>query len=159
MTERGFTQNSLAREIGISQGTVSAWLLKDSKPKGRRLTDLANVLGVPLNWLLLGKGDDVISVERPTEIAETRVDSSALLQEVPGSWTEQMADLPECWRHLKDQIATLETHRHSPLAIRANIGVMQAILERADYLAATQTRRPVSYREILKRPPTTETTS
>lgn len=47
----------LARRIGISHASVSKWESGLNQPKGRYLNDLADALGVTVNWLLTGDGD------------------------------------------------------------------------------------------------------
>jgi transcriptional regulator with XRE-family HTH domain len=53
-TARGFTQEHVALEIGVSNGTVSQWERDGSEPNFSNLTALRDLLGVTLDELISG---------------------------------------------------------------------------------------------------------
>ena len=50
------TQAAIAKHLGVSEGTVSAWV-NGAIPHRRTAKALADIFGVNLEWLLYGKGD------------------------------------------------------------------------------------------------------
>lgn len=68
MHERGISQNGLAHVMGISQGTVSAWILKGSIPQPRVLWLLGKALDLSPNWLLTGEEYPPVRHTRPTRV-------------------------------------------------------------------------------------------
>lgn len=50
------TQAAVANHLGVSEGTVSAWV-NGAIPHRRTAKALADIFGVNLDWLLYGKGD------------------------------------------------------------------------------------------------------
>ncbi len=58
LKEQGITQAELAKDIGVSQGTISAIVTGKVKEAGVvRSSAMADALGVRLNWLLYGEGE------------------------------------------------------------------------------------------------------
>ncbi|MCF5727098.1 XRE family transcriptional regulator [Aeromonas veronii] len=57
----GFTQDQLAARVGVTRVAVSHWERGGAEPKGRYLNDLAEALGVTVDWLLTGNGADISS--------------------------------------------------------------------------------------------------
>lgn len=55
MRERGYSQNRLAKELGLSQGSIQQ-ILNGSTKKSKWLPDIARALGVTVEWL---EGDNV----------------------------------------------------------------------------------------------------
>jgi transcriptional regulator with XRE-family HTH domain len=53
-TARGFTQEDVALEIGVGNGTVSQWERDGSEPDFPNLIALRNMLGVTLDELISG---------------------------------------------------------------------------------------------------------
>lgn len=51
------SQDELAKRIGITRVSISKWESGLNQPKGRYLNDLAEALGVTVDWLLKGSGD------------------------------------------------------------------------------------------------------
>jgi len=60
--EMGLTGAELAARIGVSQGNVSDWESekRTSTPTTKALIAMARELGVSLNWLLLGTGNQFL---------------------------------------------------------------------------------------------------
>jgi len=56
MEVSGLTQAAVAIRLGVSQGTVSAWV-NGAIPQPRTARALADTLGVTTEWLLYGTGD------------------------------------------------------------------------------------------------------
>lgn len=54
---RGLTQEELARRVNVTASTVSKWEQgARANPQSRAMVAVAALLGVSLDWLLLGKG-------------------------------------------------------------------------------------------------------
>jgi len=49
---KGWSQQQLADELGVTQGAVSHWLVGRSKPSAETLLDLTEVTGLTLDQLL-----------------------------------------------------------------------------------------------------------
>jgi transcriptional regulator with XRE-family HTH domain len=73
---RGISQTKLAQELGISQATISAWGKQGKNPSSARISDVARVLGVSVDYLLTGEGEPLI-YSCHTEITETQSDTCA----------------------------------------------------------------------------------
>jgi len=54
MRGRGISQTELAQKLGIAQTTVSAWNKKGKNPSVKRIPQIANALGVSVDYLLTG---------------------------------------------------------------------------------------------------------
>jgi transcriptional regulator with XRE-family HTH domain len=54
---RGWTQEQLAAKFGITKQAVYAWEKDKDKPAFEKLPRLAEVLQVPIRWLLAGSGE------------------------------------------------------------------------------------------------------
>lgn len=52
---KGMSQTDLADAMGVSRQSVSKWELNESTPEVEKLPCLAGILGVSLDWLLMGK--------------------------------------------------------------------------------------------------------
>ncbi len=60
------SQDELAKRIGITRVSISKWESGLNQPKGRYLNDLAEALGVTVDWLLTGSGDTpALAEEQP----------------------------------------------------------------------------------------------
>ena len=74
------SQDELAKRIGITRVSISKWESGLNQPKGRYLNDLAEALGVTVDWLLTGSGDT-------PELAEE--------QPIPGYHNVEPAVIPQ----------------------------------------------------------------
>jgi transcriptional regulator with XRE-family HTH domain len=54
----GLTQDALAREVGVSRSAVAQWETDRSGQVGGNLARIAQVLGVPVEYLLTGQQPD-----------------------------------------------------------------------------------------------------
>lgn len=64
--ELGITQAQIARESGVSKGSVSLWFKGDVKPDGENTTKLARALKTTTEWLIYGKdnkNDNTLAVK------------------------------------------------------------------------------------------------
>lgn len=52
MEEKGLSQTKLAELLGLKSQSVNQWIKGPNIPRGRRLDELANLLGVTVNELL-----------------------------------------------------------------------------------------------------------
>ncbi len=68
MTRENLGQSALARKAGVPQTTVSSWL-KGHLPRKFAAQALANSLGVSVDWLLRGEGDEFPPTESSREAA------------------------------------------------------------------------------------------
>ena len=51
MEIRGITQADISRSMGLTASTVSDWCLGKSYPRVDRMSELADLFGVPMNYL------------------------------------------------------------------------------------------------------------
>ena len=56
---KGYNQNQLARRLSVKAATLKSWENDNSEPRANKINMLAGVLGVPLYWLMTGKGDGI----------------------------------------------------------------------------------------------------
>ena len=52
LKEKGLTVYKLAKEVGIPQNTIRAWLYKGTKASGDKLAKVADYLGVSVEYLM-----------------------------------------------------------------------------------------------------------
>lgn len=89
--KHGFSQDGLAKQLGVTKGTISQWEQGRTTPSGENLYNLARVLGVSARWVLEG-GDsdsDAANVEPSVEPVSLR---TKLVPEISwvaaGAWSE-----------------------------------------------------------------------
>jgi transcriptional regulator with XRE-family HTH domain len=80
--DSGRTQGEVAEEVGAHPNQVSQWVNGRGKPDSRHLINLANALGVDLNWLLLGRGHTPPRRDRERELARRLTELAPQLTEV-----------------------------------------------------------------------------
>jgi SOS-response transcriptional repressor LexA len=56
MKSKGVTAYRLAKDLGISEGTVRNWKRGNNRPDAVHVVDLANYLSVSPGWLMYGEG-------------------------------------------------------------------------------------------------------
>lgn len=66
-TARGLTQLDIAKHFSIERVSVTQWESGVTKPEGDKLPGLADRLGIPLQWLMTGKGDPDVEPPKPGE--------------------------------------------------------------------------------------------
>ena len=73
---RGYSQESLARELGLSRQAVSKWERAESSPDTENLIALARLYGVSLDELLRvdEEIEDDVAFERAERSSEVRVE-------------------------------------------------------------------------------------
>lgn len=86
---RGFTQEQLARELGLSRSAVAQWETSRAGQLRENLVRLAAVLGVSVSWLLRGM-----------EEGDMRGDELALLRLYRALSAEDRAELLRLARRL-----------------------------------------------------------
>lgn len=79
---KGLSQANMAERLGVSGPSISGWEKGRARPKEDRLSDLANLLGVPVSQLLVDPQPDMIhdlidssrdQIARATGVAPERV--------------------------------------------------------------------------------------
>lgn len=53
--QTGVSQTTLAEALGVSQPAVSAWCADRRTPRAESVIKIADMLGVSVDWLLLGR--------------------------------------------------------------------------------------------------------
>lgn len=71
--EMKLTQQKLGDLVGVSKTTVSQWEKGDYSPNGENLSSLARVLGVSIQWILDGKGDDSFENVKPVSLGARQI--------------------------------------------------------------------------------------
>lgn len=61
--ELGLTQAELGKKLNVTDRAVSKWEQNEGNPDMSIIASLANVLGVSLDYLILGKEDEIISID------------------------------------------------------------------------------------------------
>lgn len=76
---KGLSQTDIARHFGITYQAVQQWESDDTVPRGKRLKELADLLGCSVNDLMFGEGVDYIeavvyaSPKSPNAVHEFKV--------------------------------------------------------------------------------------
>lgn len=68
--EAGFTQASLAKEMGVSRESVSQWENGDTAPKRARMEKLAGLLKTTVNYLLFGDSEKYLTAKERKLLAD-----------------------------------------------------------------------------------------
>ena len=68
--EKGFTQSEVAERLNISTQAVSLWERGETAPEIDRLTDLAALYQVSLDWLLAGKREERVLADFQDSLSE-----------------------------------------------------------------------------------------
>ena len=86
---RGYSQESLARELGLSRQAVSKWERAESSPDTENLIALARLYGVSLDELL--RVDEEIAFERAERSSEVRAEEELGAQRARAEQATQAA--------------------------------------------------------------------
>ena len=62
----GLSQRAFAKKVGVDQGRVSQWESNKSMPGSSALSEMA-ILGVNINWLLIGEGEMMKKIQHPSK--------------------------------------------------------------------------------------------
>lgn len=68
-----FTQGDVAKRLGIGRVAVTNWETGATEPARERIADLAEMLGVPVDWLLTGRGADVPIPSMVVDVPNARI--------------------------------------------------------------------------------------
>lgn len=85
--KNGFTQGTLAEELKVAKGTVSAWEIGSRRPSFEMLDTMCELFHVRMDYLI-AQSDDATPMQEPTEadinsVAET---SLAMNREQDADW-------------------------------------------------------------------------
>ena len=61
--ELGLTQAELGEKLNVTDRAVSKWEQNEGNPDMSIIASLASVLGVSLDYLIIGKEDEIISID------------------------------------------------------------------------------------------------
>lgn len=123
-------QNELARQLGVSQSTVSDWMRKGARPHSDVLSRLPAILGVSADWLLSGRGPKTAPALALTPdarylagaraaIDELKMEIDRLFAEIAHRW-EQESRPEEITRPAREALATARlADRALALRVRA----------------------------------------
>ncbi|WP_333684689.1 helix-turn-helix domain-containing protein [Pontibaca methylaminivorans] len=75
----GMTQTDLARRLGVKKTTLVAWEDDLAEPRANRLTMMAGLTNVSVQWLLTGEG---VGAEAPEDSVPVPHDLSEALHEL-----------------------------------------------------------------------------
>ncbi len=57
MKDRGITQKQVAERLGIGQGTVAGWKQRNCPPPINYISDISDLLGVSIDYLVTGSNN------------------------------------------------------------------------------------------------------
>lgn len=87
----GWSQNELARRIGVSQQTIQQWVSGKASPKPVNLDKLSEITGYPIHWFLLPPENDDERASTHNRTSTSRnAKIIALLNDLPDSDAEQI---------------------------------------------------------------------
>lgn len=84
--EKGYSQESLARQLGVSRQAVSKWERGEAAPEMENLILLAGLFGVSLDTLLLGGDTGAQTQSAPLPPEPEPEDEDAALLEAAARW-------------------------------------------------------------------------
>jgi transcriptional regulator with XRE-family HTH domain len=67
---KGFSQTDLAEKLGIKPAAVSAWGKEGLNPSAKRLPEIAEILGVTVNYLITGDDSPQASQSLENRVTE-----------------------------------------------------------------------------------------
>ncbi|MBU2962504.1 helix-turn-helix domain-containing protein [Citreicella sp. C3M06] len=102
----GMTQEALARRLDVKLKSLQGWENDVAEPRAARLSQLAGLLDVSVNWLLSGEGDGVPAPDGadvlPQDLREALLDIRELRAQMKTS-QDRLARLEKSLRQiLKD---------------------------------------------------------
>lgn len=77
--QAGMTQSDLAKRLGVKLSTLRSWEDDFSEPRANKLSMMAGLLNVSLQWLLSGEGE---GIGAPTDAQVVPSDIQQLLLEI-----------------------------------------------------------------------------
>ncbi len=77
--QAGMTQSDLAKRLGVKLSTLRSWEDDFSEPRANKLSMMAGLLNVSLQWLLSGEGE---GISAPTDAQVVPSDIQQLLLEI-----------------------------------------------------------------------------
>lgn len=86
----GLSQSELARRLGVKPQSVQQWEQSGTTPRAHRIKDLALVLGVTREWLLVGGS----SAESVRQLAHNMREVPLVNYIEAGQWAEIAPDIP-----------------------------------------------------------------
>lgn len=92
----GQTDSDLAKDLGISKQTLSAWKCGTRSPKGPTIETIARYFGVPVDWLLgfdVPKNEETYEKEKPIPEDELDEEIVNLLQELADLTPDERAQV------------------------------------------------------------------
>jgi transcriptional regulator with XRE-family HTH domain len=94
--QRGITQAEIADKLSISPSAVSAWAKKGHNPPIKSLPQIADILGVSIEYILTGKGGPAdLDLDSPDENA-------------PGGEPPPPTDISRCLAIIASQQNTID---------------------------------------------------
>lgn len=106
--EKGFTENSFSKEIGIAQSTMNEYFKDGSKrePSLKVIQSIVNVFAdVSVDWLLTGRGSMYSIPALSGNESESELELQAEL-------TKRTIELEECKERLEEAYKTIEDLRY-----------------------------------------------
>ncbi len=91
LNERGITAYRLAKDLGISQSSLSEWKRGNSIPKHERLVKIAAYFSVPVSYLS-GRDNDDIKSEEDALILSRLLSTAGEKLDTP-DWSDEQARL------------------------------------------------------------------
>lgn len=72
---QGWSQEELARRVGVTIDTIKAWEAGERDPRANRLFTLAGILSVTPHWLLEGRVEDFATADTvaPADAAKAKL--------------------------------------------------------------------------------------
>lgn len=98
LSERNWKQTDLAKRLDVSPQAVQQWVKGTSSPRGKSLSKLSSVTGLPEHWFFMAEDDhtDTLQVQQPTRVLDSRQEKLlSLFDQMPESEKDHMVALFE----------------------------------------------------------------
>lgn len=97
MRAKGLIQRDLATRLGVAESTITGWLRYGALPDAEVLFDIPEALGISLDWLLTGRGDQKPAKDGTGPDAEYLRGARAALSDVEVEFGKVLEELGLRW--------------------------------------------------------------
>lgn len=106
LAEKGETQASIARKMGVTRAQINLWLRGNRIPKMDSLQKLADALGKPVNYFFENSGNNIVNNKDTNVFAHDGLGTGNVANKMPDNF--RLALIEKDLEILKQKVALLE---------------------------------------------------